>query len=329
MQQSVRWGILGTGKIARAFAAGLRDAPGAILQAVASRSSGSADAFGREFDIERRHASYQALADDPQIDVVYIATPHSMHAENAIMCLEAGKHVLCEKPFTMNRREAEQVIALARRNSRFLLEAMWSRFLPGIAEARRIVAGGEIGKVRQVQSDFSFVGDFGPEHRLYNPGLGGGALLDIGIYPLSISTFFLGPVDAVQSIADIGATGVDEQTAFSMRHRGGGLSSCVCSTRVAGPVEMTISGELGYLRLHTGFHLGASLTITLADGSTRSQQCPFIGNAYAHEAIEVMRCLRAGLIESPFMTHDETLAQMAVLDTIRAQIGVAYPADHA
>jgi predicted dehydrogenase len=327
MDQPIRWGILGTGKIASAFAAGLREIPGTRLVAVASRSSDSAGKFGREFDVGSCHVSYQALADDPQVDVIYIATPHPMHAGNTLMCLDAGKHVLCEKPFTMNRREAEEVVALARRKNRFVMEAMWTCFLPGMAEVKRIIASGEIGRVRQIQSDFGFVGDVGPEHRLYNPELGGGALLDIGIYPLAISTFFLGPVDAVQSVAEIGATGVDEQTAFSLRHRDGGVSSCVCSIRAASPIEMTISGELGCLRLHSPFYQAGSLTVTLADGGTRTVQCPFIGNGYAHEAIEVMRCVRAGLIESPLLTHDDMLAQMGILDAIRAQIGLSYPAD--
>jgi len=147
MDKVIRWGILGTGKIARAMAQGLRDAPGAQLVAVASRSSAGAQAFGAEFEIEHRHASYQALADDGNVDVIYIATPHTQHAENALMCLAAGKHVVCEKPFTMHAREAQAVVALAREKKLFLMEAMWSRFLPAAQEARRIIASGEIGVV--------------------------------------------------------------------------------------------------------------------------------------------------------------------------------------
>jgi len=327
VDQPIRWGILGTGKIARAFALGLREIPDAILVAVGSRSRYGADKFGREFDVGHRHASYQALAIDPEVDVIYIATPHALHAENSLLCLDAGKHVLCEKPFTMNLREAKKVLVLARQKNLFLMDAMWTRFLPVMVEAKRIIASGEIGKVRQIQSDFGFVGDFDPEHRLNNPELGGGALLDIGIYPLSISTFFLGPVDAVQAVAEMGTTGVDEHTAFSLHHSGGGVSSCICSTRVASPTEMTISGELGYLRLHTRFHHSDNLTVTLKDGSTYTVQCPYLGNGYAHEAIEVMRCLRVGLIESPVMAHDEMLAEMNILDMIRAQIGLSYPSD--
>jgi predicted dehydrogenase len=325
----IRWGILGTGKIARTFAQALRELPDAQLVAVASRSSDGAAGFGAEFNIEHCHASYQALADDPDVDVIYIATPHTLHAENAIMCLQAGKHVLCEKAFTMNRRQALDVIALARSKKLFLMEAMWTRFLPAIAEAKRIIASGEIGTVRHIQSDLGFVANVGPQHRVLNPDLGGGALLDIGIYPLSVSTCFLGPVDVVQAIGELGATGIDLQTAFSLQHKGGGISSCSCSLIAATPNRMVISGELGHILLHPRFHQVKTLTVTLANGATRTVPCPQIGNGYAHQAIEVMRCVRAGLLESPVMPQDETLALMGVLDTIRAQIKLSYRADDA
>jgi predicted dehydrogenase len=329
MEQVIRWGILGTGKIAHAFATALREIPDAKLVAVASRSSGSAQAFGGEFGVpaEGFHGSYQALADDPQVDVVYIGTPHPLHAENALMCLHAGKHVLCEKPFAMNRRQASEVIALARKKNLFVMEAMWTRFLPAIVEAKRILDSGEIGTPRLAQSDFGFVAHGGPEHRLLNAELGGGALLDIGIYPLSVSSFLLGAVESVQADGELGETGVDTQTAFSLRHQNGGVSSCVCSISAETPTEMTISGELGHLRLHRRFHMPTSLTVTLHNGASRTLDLPMIGNGYAHEALEVMRCLRAGLTESPAMTHDETLSLMGVLDTIRSQIGLRYSAD--
>lgn len=332
MNPPIRWGILGTGKIAHAFALALHSLADAKLVAVASRSSDSATQFGQKFDVERCHASYQALAEDDAVDVIYIATPHALHAENALLCLHAGKHVLCEKSFTINLREAQEVVAVARQKNLFLMEAMWTRFLPAVLEAKRIIASGEIGQPQQMQSDFGFVGQFGPEHRLNNRQLGGGVLLDIGVYMLSMAGFFLGPVAAdmaqsVQACAEIGASGVDVHTSFWLRHQSGAMSSCVCSSRARTPVELTISGPLGHLRLHTRFYQATSLTVTLADGSTRTIDCPLLGNGYAHEAIEVMRCLRAGLIESPLMSHQETLAQMATLDAIRAQIGLTYDAD--
>jgi len=327
MDKVIRWGILGTGKIARAMAQGLRDAPGAQLVAVASRSSAGAQAFGAEFDIEHRHASYQALADDGNVDMIYIATPHTQHAENALMCLAAGKHVVCEKPFTMHAREAQAVVALAREKKLFLMEAMWSRFLPAAQEARRIIDSGEIGVVQQIQADIGFVATFPPEHRMFNPDLGGGALLDVGIYPLSMAAFFLGPVLEVQALAEMGATGVDEQVVFSLRHAAGGTSSCACSLRALTPTEMTISGALGRIRLPSRFYRPDHLIVEPMDGERRVIAAPFIGNGYAHEAIEAMRCIRAGLLESPVMPHDESVALMASLDAMRRQIGLVYSAD--
>ena len=331
MTQDIRWGILGTGKIAKAFATALQDTPGAKLAAVASRSVDSATKFGAEYNAERFHGSYQALADDPEVDVIYIGTPHPMHHENALMCLNGGKAVLVEKSFTMNRRQAEDIIALAREKKLFVMEAMWTRFMPAVVEAKRIVDSGEIGKPAQVTADFGFTSDAGPEHRLFNPELGGGALLDLGIYPLSMSSFFLGAVTGVKAQAEMAPTGVDMQTAFTLTHEGGGVSSCACSLRARTPTELTISGTKGFVRLSDRFHNTEMITITVVDGAERSERTvtlPRSGNGYTHEAQEVGRCLRAGLIESPVMPHAETLNIMGTLDDIRAQIGLRYSADH-
>lgn len=323
----VRWGIIGTGKIARAFANALKDTPGARLMAVGSRSHESAQAFATEFGAPRFHGTYQSLVDSPDIDLVYIATPHPMHAQNALMALEAGKGVLCEKPFTMNRREAEAVVALARQKNLFLMEGMWTRFLPAFAEVRRIIASGRLGAVRQVHADFGFTCTFGPEHRAFNPALGGGALLDLGIYPLSIAAAILGPVDSVMAQATLGPTGVDVQTDFLLRHRDGGTSNCSCSFIARTPGELTVSGERGHVRMNTMFYRAQTLSLVLEDGTSDTIAVPYSGNGYVHEAIEAQRCWQAGLVESPQMPHAETLHLMGVLDDIRSQIGVRYPSD--
>ncbi|GAB3406543.1 Gfo/Idh/MocA family oxidoreductase [Massilia agilis] len=327
MSDKVRWGIIGTGKIARAFASALKDTPGAVLTAVASRTLESAQRFAAEFEIEWAYGAYQDLADSTDVDLVYIATPHTMHAQNALMALNGGKGVLCEKPFAMNLREAEQVVALARSKKLFLMEAMWTRFLPAMAEVRRIIASGEIGAPHQVFADFGFKADFGPEHRAFNPALGGGALLDLGIYPLSVAAALLGPVESVRAQAEFGATGVDVQTGFTLRHRGGGMSVCACSLLARAPGELTVAGERGHVRMNTMFYKAQSLSVVLDDGSARTVHTPFIGNGYVHEAIEAQRCFLAGQIESPGMTHDETLSLMAVMDEIRRQIGLSYSSD--
>ncbi|MES2149341.1 MAG: Gfo/Idh/MocA family oxidoreductase [Pseudomonadota bacterium] len=326
MTGTVRWGILGTGGIAHAFATALMETPGATLAAVGSRSMESAEKFGREFGSPLAYGSYQTLCDAPEVDIIYIGTPHPLHAENASMALNGGKAVLCEKPFTMNLREAEKVVALARTKKLFLMEAMWTRYMPALAQLRRIVASGEIGTPRQLHADFGFLAPTDPGHRVNNRELGGGALLDLGIYPLSIATAIMGPVQKVQALAGMSATGVDAQTGFNLLHEGGGMSVCSCSLLAKTPDELTVSGALGRVRMDAMFHRSASLTVTLADGSSRVVRTPYLGNGYVHEAIEATRCLREGLLESAGMTLDDTLALMRVLDTIRGQIGLKYPA---
>jgi predicted dehydrogenase len=327
VQQAIRWGILGTGLIAHKFATALRDVPGATLVAVASRTSDKAQAFGKHADVSRCHGSYQQLADDPEVDVIYIATPHPQHAENMLMCLRGGKAVLCEKPFTMNLREARAAVELAREKNLFLMEAMWTRFLPVVAEAKRIITSGEIGRVQQCHADFGFAADVASSYRLYDRDLGGGALLDVGIYPLSLAAYFLGAIDSVTAVSQLGDTGVDAQTAFTLQHQSGAVSSCACAINAQTPQELIIAGDLGYLRIEAPFYVSQALTVVLASGEKRTVPCPYIGNGYCHEAMEVTRCLRDGLIESPIMGHDESLALMACLDLIREQVGLTYPSD--
>jgi predicted dehydrogenase len=326
MTATVRWGILGTGKIAKAFATALKDTPDAVLAGVGSRNLDSAALFAREYG-GRAYGSYDALVHDANVDLVYVATPHPLHFENVRMALAAGKGVLCEKAFTMNRREAGELVRLARADRLFLMEAMWTRFLPALAEVRRIIESGEIGAVRHVHAALGFKADVGPEHRLFNPQLGGGALLDVGVYPLSIALALLGPVEAVLAQAALGATGVDEQTDVLLRHRGGAMSTCSCSLRARLASELTVAGERGHVRMQAMFHRSQSVSVALADGSTRTIAAPYLGNGYVHEVIEAQRCWRAGLVESPHMTHDDTLALMGVMDEVRRQIGVHYASD--
>ncbi|QNA87522.1 Gfo/Idh/MocA family oxidoreductase [Massilia sp. Dwa41.01b] len=329
MADTVRWGILGTGKIARAFASAVPDVPGAVLAGVASRSLDKARGFAGEVKAGAAYGSYEELVAAADIDLVYVATPHPQHAQNALLALRAGKGVLCEKPFTMNLREAEQVVTLARTRRLFLMEAMWTRFLPALAEVKRIIALGEIGEARQVVADFGFTASFGPEHRVFNPELGGGALLDLGIYPLSIAASLLGPVLEVRAQAEMGPTGVDVQTGFTLKHEGGAMSVCSCSFLARTPGELTVSGSRGHVRMNTMFHRATSVTVELEDGTTRTIATPYVGNGYVHQVIEAQRCYLAGLLESPHMTHDETLALMGVMDEIRRQIGLVYEADGA
>jgi predicted dehydrogenase len=322
----IRWGIFSTGKIARAFATALQATPGAVLAGVASRTLEKAAAFTEEFG-GTPYGAYEELAAAPDVDVIYIGTPHPLHAPNALLALEGGKAVLCEKPFAMNRGETAQVVAMARARKLFLMEAMWTRFLPALEQARRVIDAGEIGTVSQVVADFGISAQVDPAHRLVNPDLGGGALLDLGIYPLSIASHLLGPVVQVQAMARMLASGVDAHTAFTLRHAGGGISSCTASMAARSAVELTVAGSAGFVRLDSLFYRSQSITVERMDGTRRQIAAPFLGNGYVHEALEVQRCLRAGLLESPRMPLDETLALMGVLDEIRAQTGLRYAAD--
>ncbi len=327
MRQAIRWGILGTGNIAHQFAQGLAHAGDATLVAVGSRDSRTAKAFADSFGIPRRHASYEALARDPDIDVVYVSTPHPMHRDNSILLLEQGKAVLCEKPFTINAEQAQEVIDLARRRGVFLMEAMWTRYIPAVVRARQLIAEGAIGEIRMVQADFGFRAPLNPHSRLFDKALGGGALLDVGIYPLSLASMVLGPSpQEIVSTAELGKTGVDEQSAVLLKYAGGQIALCSCAVRTNTRIEATFMGTEGSIRLHSPFFKSSELTIIRGE-QQENIALPLRGNGYNYEADEVGRCLRAGAVESPTMPLDETLALMRLMDRIRAQWGLRYPGE--
>ncbi|MGI8907677.1 MAG: Gfo/Idh/MocA family protein [Candidatus Sumerlaeaceae bacterium] len=322
-----RWGILGLGHIARSFAWGLRECPDAQLAAGASRSRERADIFQREFDVPRCYASYEELYADPEIDAIYIATRHPDHACAAIAAIEAGKPVLVEKPFTVNSREAKTVVDAARRNKVFCMEAMWSRFLPLMGRLRDIVAQGDIGDVRAVQADFSFRSEFDPESRIFDPAKGGGALLDVGVYPISFASMLLGrPAEAV-GLAHIGQTGVDEAASLCITYGQGRLASLSCGTRARSQHEAFVVGTEGRIQVHSQWWMPRSMTICRPEREDERIDVPYTGNGYNYEASEVMRCVRAGLTESAILPLDETLDVMRTMDTLRRQWGLRYEAD--
>jgi predicted dehydrogenase len=325
--QPIRWGILGRGGIANSFAQGLRALPDAELLAVGSRSAAAAEAFGDEYGVPHRYGSYAELARDPDVDVIYVATPHPFHLEHSRLALEAGKAVLCEKPLTLNARQATELIAYARERRLFLMMAMWTRFLPIMGRLREMLAEGAIGEVRLVQADFSFRAEFDPRHRLFDPALGGGALLDAGIYPLSMASMVLGKPDDMVSLAHLGETGVDEQAAVVLRYDGGALAALTMATRTAGPQVVVIRGTEGYITLPPEWLQATRMILTRPNQPDQAIDLPLTGNGYNYEAAEVMRCLRAGLTESDVMPLDETLALMETMDAIRAGWGLKYPGE--
>ena len=325
-QRPIRWGILGTGRIAGLFTTGLASAPGAELAAVGSRTQESADRFGEQYGIPHRHSSYADLAADPDVDAIYVATPHPGHKDATLTCIAAGKAVLCEKPFALNVGEATEMVEAARSRGTFLMEAMWTRFRPPMVKVREVLGSGVIGDVQLVTANIGWKSQFDPESRLYAPELGGGALLDGGVYPLSFVSMVLGAPSQVVGVAELGGTQVDEQAAISLLHSSGAVA-CVGVTIRANPISLaTIVGTAGRIQIDHDFHKPESFTVFVDGQDPERHDLPLSeGNGYQFEAIEVMRCLREGLLESPVMPLDESLTIMRTMDTLREQWGVRYP----
>jgi predicted dehydrogenase len=324
---TIRWGILGTGRIADAFATGLGDAVGAELAAVGSRAPEAAAAFAARFGAARAHGSYEALAADPDVDIVYIATPHALHHANARLCLEHGKAVLCEKPFTLNAAQARDLVILARERRLFLMEAMWTRCLPALIETRRLVDAGAIGDLRFLLADFGFSKPFDARHRLFDLAMGGGALLDVGVYLASLASQFMGQPARVASQARIGESGVDEDAALLIGYDGGRFAQLTASIVTTTPQEATLFGSAGSIRLHAPWWRANRLTVAVAGRDAESIDAPYLGNGYTHEALEAMRCLRDGALESPIMPLDETVAVIETMDRVRSEWGLRYPGE--
>jgi predicted dehydrogenase len=322
-ERPVRWGILSTGGIATSFVNDLRLLPDAEVAAVGSRSTGAAEAFAARHEIPRAYGSWPDLAADPDVDVVYVATPHSGHYAATQECLSAGKAVLCEKPFTLDRATSADLIDQARKRGVFLMEAMWTRCNPAVLRAQELVADGAIGEVTTVIADFGVAGPFPPEHRMRAKALGGGALLDLGVYPVTIAHLFLGAPDHVTAWAHLTDEGVDENTGIVFGYDSGAVAALTCGIVGATPVSATVTGTRGRIEFAPAF-VPQGLTLHRPDAEPEAMPMPFPGLGYQYEAAEVQRCLRAGEVESPLVPHAITLEIMGLLDDIRAQIGVRY-----
>ena len=321
----VRFGIIGTGGIASDFTRDLALLPEADVVAVGSRQQSSADAFADEHAIGRRHASYAALAADPEVDVVYVATPHPGHHAAARLAIDAGKAVLVEKPFTMNAAEALDLVTAAGERGTFVMEAMWSRFTPHLVRVREIVASGVLGTLTTVVADHAqwFPGD--PTHRLLAPEMGGGALLDLGIYPVSFASMVLGPPSRVTARSTPTATGVDAQTSILLEHEAGAHAVLTTTLRAAGSNRATVVGTDGRIEIDATWYAPTTFTLTTRDGQVTRYDEAHQGRGLRHQCAEVVRCLRAGLTESPVMPADETVSIMRTMDEVRRQIGLTHP----
>ncbi|HEX3932754.1 MAG TPA: Gfo/Idh/MocA family oxidoreductase [Nocardioides sp.] len=327
--EPTRWGILATGKIARTFAENLRATPGAVLAAVGSRSQESADAFARDLgdDDTRAHASYDALVADPDVDVVYVASPHTHHLEHARLAFAAGKPVLCEKPLTMTRADAEALFDAA--GSLFCMEAMWMACHPLVRELRARIEGGELGTPHQVHADLGFVVGTDASARMWDPALGAGALLDMGIYPLTFARLMLGPFATAVAVGDLGADGIDLDVAIAARHRSGAVSALTTSMTSASPRSATVATSRGLLSLPADFHHPAHAVWTPDGGEPQRIEppTPVYGTGLGNEALHVQECLQEGLAESPLVPRSQTLELLGVMDDLRRQLGVRYAAD--
>ncbi|MBL7498233.1 Gfo/Idh/MocA family oxidoreductase [Frankia sp. CNm7] len=343
---SFRWGIAGTGAIARGFAEALGRLPDAELVAVGSRRQQTADEFGERFAVQpsRRYASYEELAADDGVDVVYVATPASHHHRHTLLFLRAGRAVLCEKPFALDAVQAAEMVATARDEGQFLMEAMWSRFLPAYVRIRELVAAGAIGTVLAVDGDFGFRLPPTPDDRLFDPARGGGALLDLGVYPVSLASMLLGEPDQVSAVGQVGATGVDEHVAILMGYQSGAVALAKASLRAGLSCTGRISGTAGSIELPAFMHCPDELVVHSRSGTERLRLPAALdpadtadaaaggdgphdraGGGLHHQARHVHERIRAGRLDSDVMPLDESVSVMRTLDAVRARIGPRYP----
>lgn len=326
MQETFCWGILAPGAIARKFAEAVSFLPEATVGAVGSRDLARAEAFAAEYGIPRAYAGYDALVADPGLDAVYVASPHNHHLACAKLALAAGKPVLCEKPLGATFAQARAMVEAARHADRFLMEAVWTRFLPALAAAREWIDRGRIGALRRLEADFSFRGPWAPESRLLNPALAGGGLLDVGIYVLSLAHWAFGSLpDPAASSAAIGETGVDEQAAMIFQWPDGAQAVLTCGVRTRGSCHARLAGTEGSIELPVFFN--AQEAVLRAGGKEERVRTPHGRNGFEYEIREAMRCVRAGLRESPFLPLSETLRLAEVSTGLLNQWGVRYPFD--
>ncbi|NLY47910.1 MAG: Gfo/Idh/MocA family oxidoreductase [Clostridiales bacterium] len=326
--KKIRWGILGTGFIASKLAEALISLDDCTLAAVASRDAGRAKEFAEKYNIEKYYGSYGELSEDPDIDVVYVAVPHTGHKDATELCLRNRKAVLCEKPFTINSRETEELIRLAKENNVFLMEAMWTKFLPASLQVKKWIKEGRIGKVRHIKANFGFYNEFDPDSRLYNPELGGGALLDLGIYPITYATFLLDSMpERVYSCAEIGRSGVDEQNVVILQFRDGILADLSSAVSAALGRDALIAGEKGIIVVDWFWMATRARLYDNGYNLIEEFHEPFRTNGYEYEAEEVNRCLREGLLESPHVPLEDTLSIMKIMDGIRSSWGLVYPGE--
>ena len=328
--KTIRWGVLGAGRIARKFATDLRLVEDAELIAIGSRSQQSADDFNKEFPVKHRHDSYEALAQNPEVDVIYIATPHNLHHENTLLCLNNNKAVLCEKPFAMNTRQASEMIALAREKKVFLMEALWTKFQPHFMKMQQMIGQGMLGEIRSVLVNFGFIPQEPVPARLFDPALVGGTLMDIGIYNVFMALSTLGKPDHIDAAMTPAPTGVDEMCAVTFRYKSGAMAQLFSTFASNLATDADIGGTGGRIRLTSRFYETSSGVEYFPGRVNTRQVIPLekeSGYGYQYEARHLNDCLRNGKTESDVMSFADTMLLIETLDKIREIAGIHYPSD--
>ena len=318
MAAPLRWGIVGTGRIARTFAQDLGFIDEGVVVAVGSRTRAAAERFGEEFSVPRRYEGYDALVADPGVDAVYVATPHPMHHANALLALDAGKPVLVEKAFTMSASEAREIVARARERRLFVMEAMWTRFLPHVVALRRLIAEGALGEIVVVNADHGKWFERDPSSRLFAPDLGGGALLDLGVYPVSFASMVLGRPDRVTAIVDPAFTGVDGQTSMLFGYPSGAQAVLTCTSSARSATRASVVGTRARVEIDGDFYAPASFSLVTKEGEITRFDFATRGRGLQYEAVEVADCLARGALESAVMPLDESIEIMETMERVLA-----------
>lgn len=321
----INWGIIATGYVASRFAREFSLLKNAKLLAVGSRKLSRARSFALKYNIPKYYGSYQLLVNDRDIDAIYVATPHSLHKDNTILALKAGKSVLCEKPFAINAKEALDMIKLARKKNLFLMEAMWARFNPALVKLREILAKRLIGDILHLRADFGFYAKYKPKHRLFNPNLGGGALLDVGVYPISLSSMVLGTPINIKSTAVFGKTGIDKRNSIILEYPKNKIAQLSSAIRIDTDREAYIAGTKGSIKLDASWHRSLKVTVMIRKKNDIIYDFDEKCNGLHNETLHMMNCIRFGKRESNIMSLDESLSIMKIMDKIRAQWNFVYP----
>ncbi|MBU1368682.1 MAG: Gfo/Idh/MocA family oxidoreductase [Bacteroidetes bacterium] len=316
----INWGIIGPGKVAGKMAEDLQLSDHAVLYGVASREREKAEAFAERHQAVRCFDSYEALAMAPEIDVIYVATPHTFHYEHTMLCLKHNKAVLCEKPMGIDSGEVKRMIEEAKKRKVFLMEALWTRFIPATEKMLELLDSKAIGDLIFLRADFGFKADAGPEHRIFNKKLGGGALLDIGIYPLYLSLLTLGMPTEIKAMARMTTGGVDSYNAQLLDYENGNKAMLESTFEADTPIEANLYGSKGSIKLHSRFHHSESLTLNQAGKQSEVIKLPYTGHGYYHEIEEVNRCLLAQALESSRLPHGDSLKLIGLIDQIKRQL---------